>query len=342
MSKQLFYYLFLICFTFFSFRNVLPFNNIFPAHFPAPKYNFQKNPLAYDKVQLGRLLFYDPILSADSSISCATCHSPYTAFTHVDHPVSHGINDSLGFRNAPALVNLAWQQLFMHDGAINNLDMQALAPISHPSEMGSDLKLVLQKLQTSAIYPRIFKKAYNDSIITSKHLLQSIAQFLLTLTSSNAKYDSVLLKRASFTLQEEKGYKLFKKNCSACHTEPLFSNFQFVNNGLPLDTSYMDVGRMRITQNSNDSLKFKVPSLRNIAYSAPYMHDGRFKTLLEVLNHYNKGIVASKTLSNLIIKKMALSSNDKVDIIAFLLTLSDRSFIQNPEFAYPKKYFQKK
>jgi cytochrome c peroxidase len=146
-------------------------------------------------------------------------------------------------------------------------------------------------------YRILFKKAFNETIITGEHTLKAMSQFMLTLVSANSKYDSVMRKQSHFTEQENKGYQLFKQHCSSCHTEPLFTHTRFENNGLPIDTTLNDVGRMRITKNSQDSLKFKVPTLRNIEFSFPYMHDGRFKKISEVLKHYTSGIVHSKTLA---------------------------------------------
>jgi cytochrome c peroxidase len=308
-----------------------------PANWPKPTYDFNKNPLTADKVELGRHLFYDPILSKNNQISCASCHSPFTAFTHVDHDLSHGIDDRIGTRNSPALMNLAWHSSFMWDGAINHLDMQALAPISHPDEMGETIESVVKKLQHTTAYPAMFKKAFGDSAITGEHTLKAISQFMLTLVSSNSKYDSVMRKQTQFTMQEKNGYALFQKNCSSCHAEPLFTNLQFENNGLAVDTTLNDYGRMRITKNKQDSLKFKVPTLRNIEFSFPYMHDGRFKTLSAVLKHYTNGVKQSQSLSVHLQKPIVLSSNDKVDLTAFLLTLTDKSFLFNSKYAYPKK-----
>jgi cytochrome c peroxidase len=307
-----------------------------PPNWPKPVYNFSKNPINREVVSLGRALFYDPLLSKDNSISCASCHSNYNAFTHVDHKLSHGIGDSIGIRNSPVLMNLAWSPTFMWDGAINHLDMQALAPITHPREMGESFTNVVQKLKKSKLYPTLFKTAFQDSIISGERTLKALSQFMVTLISANAKYDSVMRKQAQFSLQEKNGYALFKKNCASCHQEPLFSNYQFENNGLPVDTSINDFGRMRVSLLSADSLKFKVPTLRNLNYSFPYMHDGRFKKLSEVINHYTNGIVKSKTLSAKLTNPIVLSENEKVDLTAFLLTLTDKSFVFNPEFAYPK------
>lgn len=313
-----------------------------PYQFPASDYDFTKNQLTQEKIDLGRVLFYDPILSKDSSISCASCHSPYSAFTHIDHTVSHGINNKMGNRNSPALMNLAWQKSFMWDGAINHLDVQALAPMSNPDEMGSSMDSVVEKLQKSVFYKYLFYNAYGDTVITGQKTLKSIAQFLLTLVSSNSKYDKVICKQDTFTLQELNGYKLFKKNCNSCHKEPLFSSYEFKNNGLKLDTIYKDYGRIKITKNEADSFKFKIPSLRNIEYSYPYMHDGRFKKLSDVLNHYTNGIQKNSTLAFELQQPIVLTANEKVDLIAFLLTLSDKTFVFNPDFSFPKNLFLKK
>ena len=330
-----------ICFTISGFTILKEKLFYVPKDWPKQEYDFSKNPLTHDKVELGRALFYDPVLSKDNTISCNSCHSQFTAFAHVDHALSHGINNLIGSRNAPALMNLAWQKSFMWDGAINHLDMQPLAPIANEKEMASNIDSVVKKLQRTKLYPTLFLKAFGDSIITGEHTLKAISQFMLTLISNNSKYDSVMRKQATFTEQEKNGYTLFKLTCSGCHQEPLFTNQQFENNGLTIDATLNDIGRMKITLDPNDSLKFKVPSLRNIEFSYPYMHDGRFKKLTEVLNHYISGIQKSKTLSKKLEVPILLSSNEKVDIIAFLLTLTDRSFLFNTDFSYPKELLLK-
>lgn len=321
-----------------SFGFIITKSKLFvvPQNWPKPNYDFSKNPLSADKIWLGRVLFYDPILSKNKTISCASCHSSFNAFTHVDHDLSHGIDDRIGTRNSPALMNLAWHNLFMWDGAINHLDVQALAPISHPDEMGEKIENVVAKLQITKPYPHLFAKAYGDSTVTGERVLKSLSQFMLTLVSSNSKYDSVMRRQTAFTNQEKNGYAIFKKHCATCHTEPLFTNLKFENNGLPVDLTLNDYGRMKVTHRSEDSIKFKVPTLRNIEYSYPYMHDGRFKRLSDVIKHYTTGIQKGKTLSKNLDTPIILSSNDKVDIIAFLLTLSDKSFIYNANFSFPK------
>ncbi|MBK7681742.1 MAG: c-type cytochrome [Bacteroidetes bacterium] len=312
-------------------------NFSYPSSWPKPTYDFSKNPIEKNKVNLGRVLFYDPILSENNSISCESCHSPYSAFTHIDHALSHGIYDSIGTRNSPALMNLAWKKTFMWDGAINNLDMQALAPISHPLEMGSSIKKVVIKLQASKKYRQLYFQAYGDSIPTGEKTLKALSQFLLTLVSSNSKYDKVMSGDLQFTTQEKNGYALFQKNCSSCHREPLFTNDEFANNGLPDNPTLKDKGRMHITLDSTDTYKFKIPTLRNIEYTFPYMHDGRFKKLSEVMNHYTSGIIQSKTLAPELKEKIKLTENEKVDLISFLLTLSDKEFVFNSNHTYPKE-----
>ncbi len=310
-----------------------------PRHFPEPVYDFTKNPLTGEKNLLGRMLFYDPILSRDSSISCASCHSPFSAFTHIDHNLSHGIEDRIGTRNSPALMNLAWQDKFMWDGAINHLDMQALAPIAHQDEMGSSIQEVVMKLNRSKHYRVLFEKAFGTNEITGEKTLKAIAQFMLTLVSANAKYDRVMQHKEQFTTQELSGYNLFKNNCAVCHAEPLFTTHNFANNGLPVDTTLNDFGRIKITGNKQDSLLFKIPTLRNIEYSYPYMHDGRFSKLGQVLNHYTSGVQQSATLHPALQNGIALNTNEKADLIAFLLTLSDKEFVFNPKHQFPKEVF---
>jgi cytochrome c peroxidase len=322
------------CMAFFAARQI---DLQYPPYFPAPEYDFNNNPLDKEKIELGTVLFFDPVLSKNNTISCASCHSPYNAFAHTDHDLSHGINDQIGTRNAPALFNLAWQKTFMWDGAINHLDMQALAPISHPKEMDESIENVVKKLQCNEIYPNLFYQAYQDSLITGEHILKALSQFQLTLVSANSKYDKVKLGTTNFTEQEINGYALFQKNCNSCHTEPLFSSYEFANNGLPVDTTLNDFGKGGITLKSADSLLFKIPSLRNLSYTYPYMHDGRFKNLNQVLSHYTNGIQQNKTTSERLKTPLKLSSNEKTDLVAFLLTLNDSAFVFNPNHQFPKK-----
>jgi len=308
-----------------------------PDYFPEPVYNFEKNPVNASETELGRKLFYDPVLSLDSSTSCASCHSPYNSFAHVDHKLSHGIYDSIGKRNAPALFNLAWQPSFMWDGAVNNIEVQPLAPISNHSEMNESIEHVVMKLQRSDVYPLLFFKAFGDSVITGHNVLMALAQFQLTLVSKSSKYDSVMDHSATFTAQEQNGYTLFRKNCSTCHAEPLFSTYGFASNGLAVDTFLRDYGRFAVTHNAKDSFLFKIPSLRNVSYTYPYMHDGRFATLYQVVNYYSDGLRPSTYISPPLKNRLLFSASEKVDLVAFLLTLSDKNFIFNKEFGPPRR-----
>ena len=306
-----------------------------PKGWPKPNYNFSKNPLTEEGFQLGRQLFYDPILSKDSTISCASCHLQATGFTHVDHSLSHGIDGKIGTRNSMTMMNLAWSKTFMWDGGVNHLDVQPLNPITSPVEMNETLANVVQKLQKSDKYKSLFFSAFGDENITGQRVLKALSQFELLLVTANSKYDKVMRKEAVFTNQEQNGYQLFKNNCASCHTEPLFTNGKYENNGIPLDTTLNDIGRQRITEKSDDYLKFKVPTLRNIQFTNPYMHDGRFKKLTEVIKHYNS-LGNNKNLPKQLQKPMNLTDNERVDLVAFLLTLTDTEFLFDKRFSYPR------
>ena len=320
----------------FAIKRTTPIYFEIPKGWPKPHYDFSKNPLTEEGFQLGRKLFYDPILSRDSTISCSSCHLQATGFTHVDHSLSHGIDGKIGTRNSMTLMNLAWSKSFMWDGGVNHIDVQALNPITNPVEMDETLEHVVQQLQKSEKYQQLFENAFGDSKITGQRLLKALTQFELLLVSSNSKYDKVLRKEAVFTEQEQKGYKLFKTNCASCHNEPLFTNDKFENNGLAIDTTLNDIGRIKITNKKEDYLRFKVPTLRNIQFTFPYMHDGRFKTLTEVIKHYNS-ISNSTFLPKELSKPMNLSDNDRVDLVAFLKTLTDNEFLFNKRFSYPRE-----
>ncbi len=307
-----------------------------PEGWPEPNYDFSQNPVTDEGFELGRKLFYDPGLSRDNTISCASCHLQYTGFTHVDHNVSHGIDGRKGTRNAPALINLIWQEQFHWDGGVNHLDAQAINPITHPAEMDNSLEAVLKYLHNSPQYRLLFFDAFGDSLATSKTLLKAISQFTTSLISSNSKYDQYIRKEIEFTPQEENGLRLFRQYCVACHKEPLFSVPGFASNGLPMDTAYRDVGRYAITHLSQDSLQFKVPTLRNIEVTFPYMHDGRFRKLKEVLEHYTSIDTEMPHLSKALQNRIVLTDDEKKDVIAFLYTLTDREFLFNPTFGFPR------
>ena len=311
-----------------------------PKEWPEPKYDFSKNPLTKEGFQLGRNLFYDPILSKDKTISCASCHLQQTGFTHVDHDLSHGIDDKIGLRNSMTIMNLAWSDSFMWDGGVNHLDVQFINPITSEVEMGETMLGVVKKLQNSEKYKALYKNAFGTDKITGQLTLKAISQFVLMLTTSNSKYDKVMRNEAVFSEMEQKGYHQFKQHCASCHQEPLFTNGSFQNNGLAIDTTLNDYGRMRITQKKKDKLKFKVPTLRNIQVTFPYMHDGRFNSLNQAIKHYNSGIEKSATLAKQLQKPMSLSDNNRTDLLVFLKTLTDTAFLKNPRYSFPRESFK--
>ncbi|MES2431090.1 MAG: cytochrome c peroxidase [Bacteroidota bacterium] len=308
-----------------------------PANFPEPVYHFDTNPVTKEKFELGRKLFYDPILSANNSISCGSCHIQTAAFTHHGHTVSHGIFDRTGTRNAPPIMNLAWNNSFMWDGGIFDLDMQSIAPITNHVEMDETMVNVLNKLRSSEQYSRLFKNAYGTEEISTSNFLKALSQFMALCISSNSKYDSVMRNEGgkSFIADESAGYEIFKTKCGTCHTEPLFTDNSFRNNGLSI-SMVNDQGRYLVTSTASDKYKFKVPSLRNLSYTAPYMHDGRFFTLDAVLDHYTR-MENTPNLDPVFQQNgslgLTLNSDEKIKIIAFLRTLDDRSFLFDKRFS---------
>jgi len=331
---SLFFLVFIVLIVAFSKSYHNPIYFKVPKSWPKPQYDFKSNPLTHEGFELGRNLFYDPILSRDSTISCSSCHLQQTGFTHVDHELSHGILGKIGNRNSLALQNLAWSKSLMWDGGVNHLDVQALAPITSSFEMDETMQNVVDKLQKSEKYPVLFEKAFGTTKITGQLTLKAISQFLLLLVSSNSKYDKVMRKEAYFTKGEQNGYELFKTNCASCHTEPLFGSEQFENNGIGFDSNLRDSGRMKITNRKEDYLRFKVPSLRNSQVTFPYMHDGRFKTLTQVVKHYNT-LGSDKNRSEKLAQPMQLTDDERVDLVLFLITLTDKDFLTNKNFNYP-------
>lgn len=308
-----------------------------PGNFPAPVYHFDTNPVTQAGFELGRKLFYEPRMSRNNTISCGSCHIQSSAFTQHGHDVSHGIDDRLGKRNSPPIMNLAWSPTYMWDGGVFDLDLQPIAPITAHEEMDESVENVLQKLRAHPDYPGLFKKAFGSEDITSAHMFKALSQFMLMCVSSNSRYDSILRKEgAEFTTEENRGYTVYKQKCSGCHTEPLFTDYSFRNNGIGTGNNG-DSGRYAITLNEADKYKFKVPSLRNLAYTAPYMHDGRLYTLDAVLDQYSLHTKDMATLDPLLqqngVRGIPLSVAEKADLLAFLKTLNDKAFITNPMFS---------
>ncbi|ASZ14773.1 cytochrome-c peroxidase [Chitinophaga pendula] len=310
-----------------------------PANFAAAAYRLSDNNITQAGFELGRKLFYEPRFSRNNTISCGDCHLQAAAFTHHGHDVSHGIDDRLGTRNATPLMNLAWHTTFMWDGGVFDLDLQPIAPITNEVEMDEKVDNVVKKLQASSEYPALFQKAFGNRDITAARMLKALSQFMVMLVSSNAKYDKVMRKEGDvFTAEEQKGYTLYQQKCSTCHQEPLFTDQSFRNNGLSIGPNN-DEGRYLITLNPQDKYKFKVPSLRNLAYTAPYMHDGRLLTLNGVLDHYTQEVQRTPNLDPLLQQQalpgISLSAEERTQLLAFLNTLNDRDFITDKRFSQP-------
>lgn len=319
-----------------------------PAHFPDPVYDMSKNPLTEEGIELGKFLFYDGVLSRTNQIGCGTCHQQEAAFTHHGHELSHGVDDLLGTRNAPSIQNLAWNPVFFWDGGVHDLDKVPFNPIQNPVEMDETVKNVISRLQATPLatakkpvnYPEMFRKAFGDNQITTERMMKALSQFMLTMVSAESRYDFFKQGDVSaLTAQEQQGLSVFKSKCSRCHAGELFTDFSFRNNGLvPLRLD--DKGRSETSGNAADKYKFKVPSLRNVALTAPYMHDGRYHTLEEVLDHYTSSVHESATLDPAFKRTgqnpgIDITGAEKTSIIAFLRTLSDEQFSRNAKFSDP-------
>jgi cytochrome c peroxidase len=308
---------------------------VIPDGLPKPAYDFSKNPLTKQGIALGRYLFYDSKLSLDSSISCAFCHQQFAAFGHFDHPLAHGVYGRIGVRSVPTLFNLIWQKEFMWDGGVNHFEVQPLTPITDENEMGMDLKKLVVRLQSNAHYRQMFKAAFGTEEVTSQRMFKALTQFMATMISFQSKYDSVMRHEPGvvFTAEEAGGYKTFQQKCASCHKEPFFTDFSMRNNGLPYLPSLNDVGRMKISNNAADYLKFKVPSLRNVLVSSPYMHDGRFFDIFQVFAMYDHGQEKGTTVDPLVKDGIPLTAKEQRQLYMFLNTLTDKHFIKNKEFS---------
>lgn len=308
-----------------------------PADFPALAFDRDKNPVTVNGVALGKKLFYEGRLSRNNSISCGFCHIQENAFTHHGHPVSHGIDNRLGIRNASPIQNMAFLRNYTWDGVSHDLDERSLVPITTDFEMDSSMPEVVGKLNTDANYKKLFKAAFGDENITGERVLKAISQFMVTMVSADSKYDRVLKGKTAFTAEENEGYQLFRNNCASCHSGALFTDESFRNTGMYYNAQYNDRGRYRVTLDWNDNMKFRVPSLRNVEYTAPYMHDGRFTTLEAVLNFYSDLVENQPNLDPLLKKDghigIRMNPSEKQYIIAFLKTLTDQNFITNKAFA---------
>ena len=304
-----------------------------PPGFPEIQNFFVDNPITQEGFDLGKKLFYDGRLSADGNFPCASCHQQVSAFATTDHTLSHGFADQFTTRNAPGLANMAWYREFHWDGGINHLEVQPLAPITAPNEMAETVENVIRKLKADATYQEMFRKAFSTNDISSQQMLKALSQFMGMMVSANSKYDRVKAGKESFTAAEQRGYQLFQQKCGTCHKEPLFTDQSYRNTGLSMDNVLKDVGRMRITKRSEDSLKFKVPSLRNVYQTGPYGHDGRFFSIGAVIDHYRSGVINGPTTDPLLKNKLSIDDFEKADLLIFLRTLTDTAFINDKRFA---------
>ena len=297
------------------------------------------NPLTVEGVELGRRLFHETKLSKNNSQSCATCHDQTKAFAD-GRRISIGESGQVGRRNAMPLVNLAWAKEFFWDGRAKSLRDQVLEPIQDAHEMNETLDRVVAKLEEADNYTAQFQAAFGTAGITSERVALVLEQFLLTLVSQESKFDRAARKLDTLTAREQRGLQLFVTehdparglrgaDCFHCHGGNLFSNHQFLNNGI--EERDGDLGRMEVTKLATDRAKFKVPTLRNVALTAPYMHDGRFATLEEVVEHYNGKLHRSTTLDPNLAKHpesgLGLSADDKAALVAFLKALTDVTFV---------------
>ncbi len=320
----------------FYVNAITPLKLEIPAGWPEPPSNiFTNNPLTEEGFQLGRKLFYDGRLSKDGNFACASCHQQFAAFSTYDHDLSHGFHDQFTTRNALPLFNLAWKKTYHWDGGVNHIEVQALSPMTAPNEMAENIDSVLLKLRKEFAYARMFKSAFGSTMINSQRMLKAIAQFVGSMVSANSKYDKVKRGEDSFNRAEAHGYELFKAHCANCHKEPLFTDESYRNNGLALNDYLKDYGRMRITGDPADSLKFIVPSLRNVSVTFPYMHDGRLYSLYKVVDHYRTGIVQSATLDSSLRKPFNITDAERDELVYFLHTLKDTAFLNNKRFSQP-------
>ena len=330
-----------------------PYNLEIPSHFPDMIIPAD-NPMTVEGVELGRFLFYEKRLSGDNTQSCASCHLPSASFSDPNQ-YSTGIDGIQGNRHSMALVNLGWEDFFFWDGRKTTLETQILEPVPNPIEMHQSWKRTVEKLNADVTYRNRFFKAFGEEGIDSTKATKAIAQFIRTLISGESKFDVMYKYENNLSLnsseqailqtvdvEEWAGYDLFKSlngaDCFHCHNGPLMRVKKFSNNGL-MPNSFDDKGRASVTNNPEDNYKFKVPTLRNIALTAPYMHDGRFATLDEVIEHYSSGIHMSPTIDPLIEfgsqGGVQLDAQEKYLLKKFLLTLTDQKFVTNPNFQDP-------
>jgi cytochrome c peroxidase len=334
-----------------DFSNATPFQLELPSFIP-PMQIPSHNPLTVEGIELGRYLFWDKQLSADNSISCGSCHLPEHSFSD-PATFSAGVGGQIGVRNSMALVNLGWASFFFWDGRSATLENQVLHPVIDPIEMAENWPNVVEKIQADADYTPKFEAAFGSSCVDSVRISMAISQFLRTMVSFNSRFDQAYYGPEQFTEEEWGGLQLFIQeggdpadglggqwgaDCFHCHggSFNFFTDHQLHNNGL--DSEFTDVGAYAVSGNMLDMGRFKTPTLRNIANTAPYMHDGRFSTLEQVVDHYNSGGQPSATIDPFMKYQqggLQLSPQSKFNLIQFLNMLTDEEFMENPAFSDP-------
>ena len=292
------------------------------------------NPYSPEKAELGRLLYFDPRLSADGSVSCATCHSPKFAFTD-GQPVSTGIRGQKGGRSAPTVLNRAYSLAQFWDGRAPTLEAQAIGPMANPIEMGNTHTAVVRTLQSIPGYRVLFRKAFGADDFTIEQVAKAITTFERTILSGNAPYDRFKAgQKNALTPQQIRGMDVYfkKAKCDQCHEGINFTSNMFANLGVGADKPKPDEGRHAVTKNPKDWGAFKTPTLREIEHTAPYMHDGSLKTMEEVVDFYDRGGIPNQNLDPRI-KKLNLTDQEKKDLVAFLKSLSGEGWqhVKAPE-----------
>jgi cytochrome c peroxidase len=316
---------------------VIPYNNPelvlnIPADFPETNNFVHLNKPTQYGVILGKKLFSDKRFSTDNTISCSSCHIQTSAFA--DHnPKGIGVEGRIGLRNTPSIQNLMFMKFYAWDGSKLQLEQQPLVPIITHEEMDSSILEVIGKITGDAAYKDLFRKAFGDENITPERIYKSIAQFEYTLISANSKYDKVKRKEAeTFTESEAQGYQTFQQKCISCHSTELFTDQSFRNIGFPLNTDSNEAGRARVTGIAADYMSFRVPTLRNIEYTAPYGSFGQFPTLKSVLDYLDSGVLDADNLDPIFKNnnnRIPLTEEEKNNLTAFMKTLSDKGFLEN-------------
>lgn len=300
-----------------------------PVGFPALNNSFYTNKPTKYGVELGEKLFNEKRFSADNTISCASCHKQSSAFAD-NNIQAIGIEGRIGLRNTPPVQNLAFMKFYNWDGSKLSLENQPIVPIITHEEMDSSILEVIGKIQNDTSYKTLFQKTFGDENITPERIYKSIAQYEYTLISANSKYDKVMRNEgATFTESETQGYLVFQQKCSGCHSTELFTDQSFRNIGFPINPNSNEAGRARVTGNMQEYMSFRVPSLRNVEYTAPYGSFGQFATLKDVLDYFDNGVLDADNLDPVFKnndKRIPLTEQEKGYLISFMKTLSDGSF----------------